>query len=186
MTKSFSTESIKQINLKLDNVYSVIVNSHEKPQVKIEVKVEGEHSEHIMLTSKRLFGSLLISCEQQPAFKDANDKLSAHKVLAIELSITVPQNIATYVKSDIAELALNGDYKNVIIELVEGNFTAVNFTGNLKVNTQTGHINLNTNYARIDAASADGKVDVSEITSGENTIALKSVKGNIKVTKSQE
>lgn len=186
MTKSFSTENVKQISFKLNQVYNIALDSHDKQQVLIEARVEGENNEHVVISNKRLFGSLLISCEQQPTFKDANDKLSAHKVVSIDLKITLPKHISTYLKSDIANISADGYYNMLTVELSDGNFNTSNITGKLKVNTQNGDINVSTNYASVEATSAKGIVNLEDLVSGDHQIQLKTVKGNITVIKVKE
>jgi len=185
MTKSISTENIKSTTLKLDNVYSIDVKSHNKPEILLNVNVEGEHSEHVVITSKKMFGSLLISTSFQPAFKNANDKLSAHKVISVQVDVTLPEQIIAYIKSDIAKVKALGTYKNLTIELSNGNCELTDFKGHAMINTQEGDILVKANYAQVDAKSSNASVVVGDLDFGPNNLKLKSVNGIIRVIKSQ-
>jgi len=132
-----------------------------------------------------MFGSLLISTNFQPAFKDANDKLSAHKVLSIEVSVTLPEHITAYIKSDIAKAKIVGNHKNLTVELSNGNCELTDFKGHAMINTLEGDILATTNYAQVDAISSNASVVLGDLDSGPNTLKLKSLNGIIRVIKSQ-
>ncbi|RZV68786.1 MAG: hypothetical protein EX254_01775 [Flavobacteriaceae bacterium] len=186
MVKSFSADNIDVINFKFDQIYLIELNSSETQKIQIEAQVEGENSEHIVLTNRKYANGLFISSDYQPAYKDENDKLSAHKVISVFLSIKVPKEKTIYLKSDIANVKARGDFKKLTIELVNGNCDIADFYGNALINTQEGNIDLTADNAKVSAQSESGKVSAEELIEGLNEIELYSRNGDITITKSQE
>ena len=186
MTKTLSAENIEVINFNFDKVYKINLLTHKSSSIIVEAIVEGENEEHIVLTNKRFMNSLYVSSSFQPAFKGANDKLSAHKVISIELHIKVPEQKAIYINSDIASIMGEGSYGKLTLELTNGNCQITNFSGNAVVNTIEGNIEFQSNYAKIKTSSKHGTIKTEELTIGDDTIDLNSINGDITVTKSHE
>ncbi len=186
MTKTLSAENIEVINFNFNTVYSINLLTHKSPSIIIEAKVEGENNEHIVISNKRFMQSLYVSSNFQPTFEDANDKLSAHKIISIELDIKVPEQKTIYIKSDIANITGEGSYRKLTLELANGNCRITNFSGNALVNTIGGNIEIHSNFAKINTNSKHGNIITEKLSIGDNTIDLNSINGNITVTKSQE
>jgi len=186
MVKSFSADNIDVINFKFDQVYLIELSATQTQKIQIQAQVEGENSEHIVLTNRKYANALFISSAYQPVYENENDKLSAHKVMSVYLSIKVPEGKKIYLKSDIANVKAKGDFNKLTIELVNGNCAITDFNGNALINTQEGNIDITTNDAEVTAISESGKVSSEELTKGLNEIELHSVNGDIKITKSQE
>ena len=174
------------INFNFNTVYSINLLTHKSPSIIIEAKVEGENNEHIVISNKRFMQSLYVSSNFQPTFEDANDKLSAHKIISIELDIKVPEQKTIYIKSDIANITGEGSYRKLTLELANGNCRITNFSGNALVNTIGGNIEIHSNFAKINTNSKHGNIITEKLSIGDNTIDLNSINGNITVTKSQE
>lgn len=183
MIKSFSAENIETINFNFNQVSNIAVSTSDTQKITIEAIVEGENSEHIVLTNRKYMNALFISSDFQPAYRDANDKLSAHKVISVELLVTLPKHLRIYIKSDIGDIQAMGSYKKLTLELSEGRCILEQFNGNALINTQNGAIDIQTNFAQIETNSAHGKVLQEEIETGENKIQLNSVNGDITITK---
>jgi len=186
MTKTLSADNIDVINFNFDKVYKIKLLTHNSSSIIIEAQVEGENQEHIVLTNKRFMSSLYITSTFQPTFEDANDKLSAHKIISIELNIKVPEQKSIYIKSDIANVTGEGAYKKLTLELKSGNCEVTKFSGNALINTIEGDIEFHSNFAKINTSSKHGNIKTEELTLGDNTIDLNSINGDITVTKSQE
>lgn len=186
MVKTLSAENIDVINFNFDKVYKIKVSTHKSPSIILEAEIEGENKQHIVLTNKRFMKSLYVTSNFQPTFKDANDKLSAHKIISIELNIKIPELKTIYIKSDIANVTGEGSYKKLTLELTNGNCQVTNYSGNALINTIEGNIEFHSNYAKIIANSAQGNVTTEDLTLGDDTISLNSINGDITVTKSQE
>ena len=147
------------------------------------VKFEGEHSENLVIIDSINQGVLRLSTDFHPLFKADNDKLSAHKVLSVELQLSIPKPIDLNIKSDIAQTKIEGHFPNVFIELKTGNCTLDPFLGNATINTINGTINIKTNNAKTIAKSKTGIVDVKQFKLALYQLNLQTVNGNINVSK---
>ena len=121
----------------------------------------------------------------QPVFKDANDKLSAHKVISIEVILEIPENLNVFLKSKNANVIVKGLYSKVALNSDSGNCSFNSFHGNARIDTREGNIAMQTNHANIIATSKKGYIKNEEIDSGTNQIVIKTINGNVTVTKSQ-
>ncbi|TYA60220.1 hypothetical protein FVF61_00425 [Formosa maritima] len=153
--------------------------------ISIQSLAEGEHSEQLVLLTEIKNNQLHVSSVYQPLFVADNDKLSAHKLISIELIFLIPEQLDISISSNIASVFLSGNYNHVTIELMNGSFKANNFQGNLLVNTIHGDVEVETNQAIVEASSKHGNVNQEVLIEGNREIILNSINGNITVTKTE-
>ncbi len=183
LEKHIEDASIENIDIDGNGIFKIKINTHNGSVIKIKANVEGEHNEHIVLITNQVENSLRISAQWHPFFIQDNDKLSAHKVISIELDITLPNNINLYVNSDIASAEIKGNYKELEIELINGNcdlYTKANYT---KINTIQGNIMVLTKDTSVEAITKNGKKDIDITINGNNKMFLNTLNGDIKVVK---
>ena len=181
--KSFRNQNIKTVHLELDYVFNVIIKTLRTNEVRITAESEGEFASYFNLEAKETEESLSIKSTVDFTFEDANDKLSAHKVQAISIVITVPEHIEVTIKSDIGNLEAHGSYRALTVQLTSGNCVVNHARGEIKVSAIMGNITAYTNYAKVTAETRQGKLLVEEITPGKSSYMLKSIKGDITVKK---
>ncbi len=183
--KLFSDANISTININGNGVFKISVETTMSNTFTIDSRIEGENNEHVVLIAETKNDTLYIATKYQPLFNDANDKLSAHKVISIELILNIPANKSIYVSSDIASVFVKGQYNNATIELINGNCILKNFVGGATVNTIQGDIDVNTNFAKLDAFTKNGTLNLESLSKGNRMLSLYSINGNITVIKSQ-
>lgn len=183
--KSFPDADISTININGNAVFKISVETTTSNTITIDSRIEGEHNEHVVLITETKNNTLYIATKYQPLFTDANDKLSAHKVISIELVLNIPANKSIYVSSDIAFVFVNGQYNNATIELINGDCILKDFVGEATVNTIHGDIDVYTNYSKLDAFTKNGTLNLGNLSSGNRMLSLYSINGNITVIKSQ-
>lgn len=183
--KQFLADKIKTVVIEGNNMFKITVNTAEITEILIALKIEGEHSEQIILLTEQIEDSLKIASTYQPLFNKPDDKLSAHKKISIELTVSIPEGFDVTIKSDIASVFVEGLYNNLVAELLNGHFITNNFTGNLLVNTIHGNISVVSNFAKHDVYSKNGTIKKSWIDSGSNQISLNSINGNITLSKTK-
>lgn len=184
--KSFSSEGVSTLIIDGSTIFKISIETTKTKTISIQSIVEGENNEHVVLLAEIKNYQLLVSSAYQPLYVAANDKLSVHKLISIELQITIPENFVVSMSSNIASVFMSGNYKQVTAELLNGSFNAENFYGNLVVNTIHGDIDLATNNATIEASSKYGIMNKDEFPEqGKHQISLNSINGNITVTKTE-
>ena len=183
--KTYASEGISTININGNAIFKISIESSESNVITIDSKIEGENNEQVVLVSEIKNETLYISAKYQPLFIDSNDKLSAHKVISIELVLNIPVNKSIYVSSDIASVFVKGKYNNATIELINGNCILKDFVGEATVNTIQGDIEVFSNFAEVKAFTKNGALSIEKVSNGNRLLTLYSINGNISVFKSQ-
>lgn len=181
--KQWNALQIEKVDINGEGIFKINIKNSESNTIDLLVKFEGEHSENLVIIDSVSQGVLKLSTDFQPLFKADNDKLSAHKVLSVELQLSIPKYIDLNIKSDIAQTKVEGQFPNVFIELKTGNCTLDPFFGNATINTISGNINIKTNNAKTIAKSKTGIVDVKQFKLALYQLNLQTVNGNINVSK---
>jgi len=184
--KIINNNAIQSIVINSDSIFKVEVKTSVNKTIRLFANMEGEYAKNTMLLTEVKNDSLLISTKYQYIDVKANDKLSAHKVFSLEIILEIPENLNLYFKSSIASAKVEGTYKQLTLELNQGNATINNFRGNAIINTQNGNINLETNNATIKAKTKTGKIEKALITGSQNQIKIQSINGNINVYKTKK
>lgn len=181
--KQWNALQIEKVDINGEGIFKINIKNSESNTIDLLVKFEGEHSENLVIIDSVSHGVLKLSTDFQPLFKADNDKLSAHKVLSVELQLSIPKHIDLNIKSDIAQTKIEGQFPNVFIELKTGNCTLDPFFGSATINTISGNINIKTNNAKTIAKSKTGIVDVKQFKLALYQLNLQTVNGNINVSK---
>ena len=107
LVKEFPVDKgVSLIYVDLNNVFTVDIKTHGAPYIKIEAQSEGEYANNFVLHNKIENESMLVSGSISVGIEYPQDKLSAHKVHAIEVSLLIPENKQIVFTSDIANVCL--------------------------------------------------------------------------------
>jgi len=183
--KTFSAEGISNIDLNGNSVFKITVQTTKTNTISIRSRVEGENSEQMVLVTTIEDNTLFIATNYQPLFQNENDKLSAHKVVSTELILLIPENMNINMYSDIASIIVKGQYKNALIELINGHCFLQTFSGAATVNSIQADITVKANWTIIDAFTKNGILNTEKIDPGKNVINVHSINGDITILKSQ-
>jgi len=181
--KQIDALNISKVVIDGSAIFKIKMSTSKTKTIVVLAKVEGEHNEDIFLLAEIKNSELVISTKLQPLFVPDNDKLSAHKVISIELSITIPEYLNAFIQSDIASVTAKGKYNNLTIELINGNCNVDTFSGNATINTIHGSINIRCKEANVKASTKKGILIQDKLKFGNNTLDLNSINGNITITK---
>ena len=186
MNKQWSSSGIEVLQLKSDEVYNIRLYSHEEPVIKTAIYAEGESNESVVLEARNIGDTLRLQTAYSPYFEAYNDKLAAHKVVAIEMTIFVPQDIQIDLEARLASVNTYGRFKELLVQLDQGNGTFENFQGNGRLYTRLGFINLNAvEGVGGQANSVFGKVINKLPESGRFRVEAESRHGNVYLGPSQ-
>ena len=178
---SYDAGNIKQLYIFTDEVFRINIQTSDIDQIKITSHSEGEYYNDIALEVEVLQEKMVLTSNFREVLQGGFDKLSAHKVFSLEITIEVPEHLEVFVKSNIASVFGKGSFKNLAVDLKNGSFIFSSFTGNAVINTYKGSIELVTNNADITGTSRNGKVEIPKDMTGRNRIVLKTINGNILV-----
>ncbi|MEH6408043.1 MAG: hypothetical protein V7767_12240, partial [Leeuwenhoekiella sp.] len=122
---------------------------------------------------------------RMPDFEAIDDKLAAHKVISVVLTIKIPENFELWVDSALASVWANGTFNFINCNLTGGDCRLKNFRGSGIVNTITGNIYVNTFDSEIVAHSRNGNLTIDNMAGATNNLKLTSIDGDISVTQSK-
>lgn len=169
----------------MDKVFNINITTTASDVIVIKASSEGEYANHFVVNEKYEGNQLNIIGSIAFSFPNNQDKLSAHKVHAIDIEIQIPKHLKIILRSDIGNLKVAGSYKTFFGDLMSGNCYLKNIQGNITIQTVKGDINLKAQEGTIEAFSKYGRVNTSKITSGKSIFTLKSLKGDINVKQSK-
>lgn len=177
--KSIFSNNIKLVKISLNKAYKIELITHTKESIEIAGVSDGERKDDLLVSLDHTKDTVYINDRLQPFTENHNDKLSAHKVFALQVVISVPKNLNVEISSELASLYVNGHFQNLFIELNSGNCKLKNFEGNALINTFQGDIEMYTKNSHIDANSKNGSVKVEDASAGNQKIVLRSIYGDI-------
>ncbi len=140
--KEFSSEGFQTLTILDDSIFKIEIQSSSEKTINVTVHISGEYSESIIIEEKIAEGVLSLKTGFTPFFDLENDKLAAHKVLAIEMKITLPKEMAVEIKSKLASINTEGIFKNLDISIENGSCILTNFSGNAHLKTKGGNITV--------------------------------------------
>ncbi len=178
--KELSSKGISEIVITADEVFHIQILSEKTDKISIVATIEGEYYENVTIPISEKNEILSITTGYSPYFVKENDKLAAHKLIAIDLAIIVPENFTVSIQSKIASVLVRGNYKTFTVGLETGNCYFQHFLGNANLQTKHGFITV---FARPDVTanckSARGKIINALPKFGKYLIQAESIEGNI-------
>lgn len=178
---TYDAQNIEKLYIFTDEVFRINLKTSQKDKIVLTSHSEGEYYNEISLNAELLQDRMILTTQFREILKSGYDKLSAHKVFSLEITLEIPEGLEVFIKSNIASVSGSGTYKNLEVELKSGYCELRSFQGNAVVNTYSGSIYVQTKNAGIKANSRNGDVMVPLKITGENNIHLTTINGNIRV-----
>ncbi|WP_298323248.1 hypothetical protein [uncultured Dokdonia sp.] len=186
LSQTYDAASIKELYINSNEIFEITITAADTDQITVHTIIDGEIFASTLLNTDIAKNVLKITTGKTPDYEPFNDKLSAHKVMAIELEITVPVGLDISVYSTLAGVDTQGTFGQVHMDLGRGHFKGegFRFRESATINTISGSIYLDIDKASITAQSRNGTIVISpEITLG-SPITLESIHGDITIVKS--
>lgn len=186
LNKSWEASLFESIEVISDEVFLVEATAETTDQITLKATIAGENASNVVLDISEENGILTVDTGFSPYFQSQNDKLAAHKVLSIELFLTVPENINLMVQSRIASVRTTGNFKTIEADLFQGNCQLEDFQGNGRIFTRHGNITVMAAESVLAKVNSRRGTVLNELTTGEKfTLVVKSVNGDISLLKTQ-
>ncbi len=178
--KTISSEGIEKIEIVSDEIFKINIEAKEVSEINFNSTIQGEHFQDIVVSTSIENGTLKISTAYSPFYVADNDKLAAHKLISVEVNLTIPQNLQILVKSKIASVFASGNFKNIEVGLENGNCQLTDFLGNANLQTKNGFINVDAKpNVSGKATSKHGKIENNLPKIGKYLIVAESITGSI-------
>lgn len=179
---TYDTNQIEGIHINSDAIFKITISTAKVQEITVHTLIEGETYESSLVNTSIINKHLDISTGRMPDFTPFNDKLSAHKVLSIELAIIVPEMLDIDVRSTLAEVSLQGTYGSIQVNLGRGGFMGkgLRFRESV-INTISGNVSLQLDSANVIAGSRNGIATVDSIFNDGPLCLIQSIHGDIEV-----
>ena len=180
--QTFDKQDIKTLLINSNAIFKISITAQPVQEISIQTITDGETYESSLLHTKIIDQRLEITTGRTPDFIPFNDKLSAHKVLSIELEITVPQDFNVDIYSTLAEVNLQGRYRELQINLGRGGLIGrdIRFRESV-INTISGNVALTIKRADVTASSRNGEVIINSNLNEGPICSVESIYGDIEV-----
>ncbi len=178
--KEIASEGIQTLSIVDDAIYKITIRSSEESIVKVSAHIFGEHAESVLIEAIIIEETLSLKTGFSPFFALENDKLAAHKIMAIEMEITLPKKMAVEIKSKLASVNTDGIFNNLNISIENGNCILTNILGNAHIKTTGGNIIVWAKNSVLGKAfSKNGTVENELLNHGKFVVEAESSYGNI-------
>lgn len=181
--KSILDSNISTIQINGSNCYKVEIITKAIKEVIVEATIDGEYRKDLVLNIKQEGTSINVSAGFQPIFENPNDKLSAHKVVSIDLKISVPLNKNIYVLGTNSNVFSSGVYREFDVFLSDGQCSLTDITGRINIQTQSGDILVEKSSGSFITKSKYGEIKKDIIPKGYSQFYLITTTGNIRLKK---
>ena len=145
LEKQLDALKIERVVIASDMINLLSIASEKTDQIRIITKITGENSENVAVSTSEEDNILTIGTGYTPYFEAENDKLAAHKVISVEMLLTIPDFLIVEVETRIASVDVTGNYDVFRATLEYGNCELNSFLGHAMIKTLHGNILV---YAR--------------------------------------
>ncbi|MAB56108.1 MAG: hypothetical protein CL524_01025, partial [Aequorivita sp.] len=148
--------------------------------------ISGEHSENVIVEENITENTLSLKTDFSPFFLPEDDKLAAHKVMAVEVDLTIPQTISLEIKSKLAAVTAEGRIYELAVSIENGACVLTNFMGNAHLKTTDGNIWVRaTSTVSGQATSTHGTVENKLWGNGKFFVEAESINGDISLLQTE-
>ncbi|MDX1462456.1 MAG: hypothetical protein R3359_05320 [Marinirhabdus sp.] len=181
VSRSYTADAIQSILMDANGVHSLRVIAMETKQISLEVYVEGEMAPDVVVNEKTEGNSMSLGFETWPYANIYDDKLAAHKVLSVEVVLTLPKNKFVSVVSKSARVAVTGAFEMLYIAIEDRSCTLRDYAGSANLRTNRGNIDVvvNNGLTKAKVNSVYGSVTNALVSDGKYTIWAESIHGDI-------
>ena len=188
ISQTYSIEGISELFINSNEIFKITISATDTDIITVDTIIDGETFASTLLNTSTKDSILKITTGKTPDYIPFNDKLSAHKVIAIELEITIPKDLNLSIYSTLAAVKTKGQLGLVHIDLGRGYFIGeeFHFRESAIINTLSGDINIFSNdKALVTAQSRSGDVVIPKDFIYGNPLKLQSISGDITINKSR-
>jgi len=186
-TKSWEATPYKVIEILSKDAYQINISTSPRENILLQMETEGEHASEVVLETFIKGDTLALQTAFRPFFQAENDKLAAHKVISIKLTLELPERLQVFVNAYKAHVFTIGTFQKVQLDLKLGNALLREFSGNARIHSWEGDIEV---WAQPNVLgkglSKYGEVKSELLVGRHPNIIAESVKGNISLRKTPD
>jgi len=187
LSRTYIAKGIETINIDGNGVHALTVVASSVEEISVRVHLEGETSDEIVITEQLEDNKLTLGFSSWPLAKTYNDKLSAHKIVSVVVTISIPETLFVTINSNTAAVVAEGTFELLYIDVEDKNCVLQNFNGNANLTTNRGAIVVSTRNISTKAVAKTTYGTLQNLL-GKNgifTIYAKSTHGDITLQQTQ-
>ena len=181
ISKSLLDPRVSSIVIEGEQCFRIDVRTADTDQVTVEAEMQGEYQSDVLVHTETLGNTLNISTAFAPSFQMPNDKLGAHKVLSIDLRVTLPHYQRVSLSAGTCQVQTAGRYRTLKVSMNDGGCKLNHTAEQTEVRTRTAPILAKVKSGTVNAESRYGIVAVDAIPVGGPHFRLWSNRGDIRV-----
>lgn len=181
--KELSANHIETISITGNQIFSISISTSKTDKINVTSTLDGEYQNDFQIEIKEENKTLRLSLEHISLTEIPDDKRNAHKVIGATLHLQIPERLSLNIYSDIGSVVLNGNFNDLLIELLQGHCNIEGKAQSATINTFDGNINVETKNATIKASSNHGKIKLDKFSKTTSLWKLRSINGDIRVAK---
>lgn len=181
--KTIESKGIETILLNGNQIFEIAISTTTNDYITVTSTLDGEYQNQFQIIARQVDNQLELRLVQFEFTTIIDDKRNAHKVIAATLDIKIPNGLNIDILSDIGSVDLEGNFKSITIELLQGHCTVKGESKDTTINTIDGDINVVTKSAAINAKSNHGNVVLDNFPESNSIWQLRSINGDIAVAK---
>lgn len=156
--KTLNELDLKGITIDMRFIHGLTLSTHRSKDVLLNTQSEGEYQLQYVVVTQYDNHWLTVYPQRAPSFKSYNDKLSAHKVIAMNLEIRVPEYIKVEIEANQGNLNVSGLYRELYIQIDEGSLKMSHIAEQSTIKTKGASVYLNIDSGTVETKSEKGKV----------------------------
>ena len=181
--KTIESRGIETILLNGNQIFEIAISTTTNDYITVTSTLDGEYQNQFQVIARQVDNQLELRLVQFEFTTIIDDKRNAHKVIAATLDIKIPNGLNIDIFSDFCSVDLEGYFKSITIELLQGHCTVKGESKDTTINTIDGDINVVTKSAAINAKSNHGNVVLDNFPESNSIWQLRSINGDIAVAK---
>lgn len=180
--KDIDASTLQVLQVDVDNISRLTVRTSQTNRFKAFMNTEGEFAAELVLNLIEVGGTWNVNIGFAPGFAPMDDKLGAHKVIAAELTLEIPEGKYLNVSGRCLRVTLDGEFAQVELRLDGGNINVKNFLAAGVLATSDGNINVKGLAGLYAETVGDpNKIDNRLPQSGTHKISVVAPQGNIRL-----
>lgn len=180
--KSWETTNLTLIEINSKHISKLEIISTNDKLIKLDAKIEGEYFQNLYLSAPISDKKLIITTNYPEYFVAFNDKLSAHKLHAIEVKLYVPITLALSVNLENCTLNTQGAFKDFTLNINDGFVQLQQFNGKAHIQSKNAIIIAQTlKEVGVIAKSQYGKISTPNLKTTAPDLIIEAIHANVLV-----
>lgn len=184
--KEVNAANLEVLQVDVKNIYNLNVVASNTNTFKAAMNSEGEFATQMVMNLIEAGSTWNVKVDFAPGFKPTDDKLGAHKVISVNLTLEIPEGKYLMVSGRCLKVELNGIFKQTDVFLDAGNIVARNFSAAGNLSTNEGNIKVYANSDVMAQVLGTSNRVINELTApAAKNLSVKAANGSIKLRKAK-